>query len=52
MSIVLLPEFGGKGDRISKDGLGDGVTRRWGVEETPEFRIFGKREFQLAGLME
>jgi hypothetical protein len=27
MDLVLLAEFGGKGDRISRDGLGDGATR-------------------------
>jgi hypothetical protein len=25
--LILSSEFGGKGDRISKDGLRDGVTR-------------------------
>jgi hypothetical protein len=30
MKLVLLMEFGGKGERISKDGQRDGVTRRWG----------------------
>ena len=28
--MLGLSEFGGKGDRISKDGLGDGGIRRWG----------------------
>jgi micrococcal nuclease len=31
---IVLAEFGGKGERISRDGLRDGVTRRWGDEET------------------
>jgi hypothetical protein len=25
--MIALAEFGGKGDRISRDGLGEGVTR-------------------------
>ena len=29
----MSAEFGGKGERISKDGLGDGATRRWGERE-------------------
>ena len=27
MRLVLLASFGEKGDRISRDGLGDGATR-------------------------
>lgn len=30
MHLVLLAKFGGKGERISRDGLGDGVIRGWG----------------------
>jgi hypothetical protein len=46
----MLAEFGGKGDRISKDGLGDGVIRRWGDGEKPEIsdsgiRLLAGREF-------
>jgi len=34
-----LTEFGGKGDRISKDGLGDGGIRRWGDGENLKLEI-------------
>ena len=28
--MLAFPEFAGKGERISKDRLGDGGIRRWG----------------------
>ena len=31
--MLAFPEFGGKGERISKEGRRDGETRRWGDEE-------------------
>jgi hypothetical protein len=31
--LLLLAGFGGKGDCISNDGKGDGMTRRRGDEE-------------------
>ncbi len=34
--MLALPEFGGKGDRILRDGQRDTVTRRRGDEETLE----------------
>ena len=34
-----MAEFDGKGDRISKDGLGDGVTRRWGEYRNEDFGV-------------
>jgi len=37
-NIVLSAEFGGKGERISRDGLRDGVTRRWGDGGKKEMR--------------
>jgi hypothetical protein len=39
---LAFPEFSGKDDYISKDGLGDGVIRRWGDGE-PENAEFGVR---------
>jgi hypothetical protein len=35
---LMLTEFGGKGDGISRDGLGDGVTRRWSDGENYRFQ--------------
>ncbi len=45
MYPVFLAESGGKGDRISRDGLGDRVTRRWGEGENLRLGIlkFGCR---------
>jgi hypothetical protein len=35
---LAFPEFGGKDDHISKDGLGDRAIRRWGDGENREMR--------------
>ena len=43
MHLVLLAKFGGKGERISRDGLGDGVIRGWGDGKNLKFGILEKR---------